>query len=263
MAITSVPYLDGLGTTRQLKVDITNGITTFVYMTEGGGSSGGNVGIINGSNQWSIDASGNGRVSFFGNSQPVYILDGANPLSINATGAALVRNISTQPFFINDFGTSADVSNPVGSLMARLRSLLVDTVGATADAASAVTTLMARIRLIAQSYSQPNLFTRFGTSTTDTLSGTPCRLLGGCAWNKSSSVRYLQFFNRTTNPTTGTVPVISRVLAPNERYSWQHFDFGSNDGYNFTTGLAWAFSTTESTYTAGTTTDISVEIYWR
>lgn len=335
MALTTVPYQDGLGTVRTLQVDITNGITTFVYQ-QIGGSGNSNVGIINGSNQWSIDSSGNGKVSFFGTSQPVFLLDGANPLSINSTGAALVRNISTQPFFINDFGLTSDAASSTGSLMARirfylvdtfgavadvasitgtfmarvraiattlglqadanslngslisrigslvdsiglqvdaasstgslmarLRNLLVDTVGATADTASAVTTLMARIRLIAQSYSQPNIFTRFGTSTTDTISGTPCKLLGSYIWNKSSSIRYIQFFNRTSNPPGGTVPLISRVLAPNEKYSLQSFDFGSNDGYNFSVGLAWGFSTTEGTYIAGTPTDITVEIYWR
>jgi hypothetical protein len=226
----------------------------------------------------------------FQQNQGVFLADAtttSQTLSINANGAALVRNTSAAPFFISDFGTQADAisltgsflariraladsiglqadtASATGSLMARLRNLLVDNFGAAADAASAVGTLMARQRIMAQSYSQPNLFTRFGASATDTISGTPARLLGGCVWNKATAVRYLQFFNRATNPTAGTSALISRVLAPGEKYSWQSFDFGSNDGFLMSTGLAWGFSTTESTYTAGAPADVSVEVYWR
>jgi hypothetical protein len=278
-------FFDANGAKRRCVADIaSNGDITFYTKVEGG--SGGSS-VVTFPSAQPVTFTNSSIAVDWATGKPVNLFDGSNQLSINANGAALVRNTNTAPFFINDFGTQADAINltgsllariraladsvglqadaasATGSLMARLRNLLVDNFGAAADAASAVGTLMARQRLVAQSYSQPNLFTRFGASVTDTISGTPARLLGGCVWNKSSAIRYLQFFNRATNPTTGTSALISRVLAPSEKYSWQAFDFGSNDGYLMSTGLAWGFSTTESTYTAGAPADVSVEIYWR
>ncbi len=161
------------------------------------------------------------------------------------------------------FGTQAEASSSTGSLMARIRLLLTDTIGAVADVASATGSLMARQRLVAQAYSSPNVFVRWGTSNTDTVSGTPAKVTKIYVYNKSANIRYLQLFNRATNPTTGTVPLSSHVLAPNEKYNLAVSDFGSNDGLSFSTGLAWGFSTTEATFTAGASADVSTEILWR
>lgn len=184
---------------------------------------------------------------------------GATADAANQFGSMMARVRSVA----EALGAQADVASATGSILARLRLLLVDTVGVVADAASATGGLMARLRLIAQSYTSPNYFAKWGVSAGDTISGTPARVTGMCVWNKSNSIRYIQLFNRTTNATAGAVPIFSRVLAPNEKYTLNNLDMGSNDGFVFSTGLAWGFSTTEGTYTAGATTEVSIDLFWR
>jgi hypothetical protein len=214
------------------------------------------------------------------NNSTIKIRDGSttNTLSIDSNGRVTVSYTDETPAasptatsgfigllrgFWNSIGLSSESSSSTGSIHAKLRFLIADTIGTTSSVVDVAGTLMGRLRAIAQSHAAANVFVRWGTSVVDTISGTPARVTKVYVWNKSTSIRYIQLFNRTTNPTTGTVPLVSYVLAPGEKYTLGVADLGSNDGMSFSTGLAWAFSTTEATYTAGTTTDVSVEIHWR
>lgn len=64
------------------------------------------------------------------------------------------------------------------------------------------------------------------------------------ATNSNAAVRYLQFFNSTTVPADATVPVVEFVVPANGgiNYTWPF-------GRQFTTGIAWCFSTTSQTKT--------------
>lgn len=165
--------------------------------------------------------------------------------------------------FWNSIGLSSDSSSSIGSIHAKLRFLIADTIGATSNGVDVAGTLMARLRAIAQSHASSNIFTRWGNSAVDTISATPSRVTKVYIYNKSTSIRYLQLFNRSINPTAGTIPLISHVLAPGEKYTLGVTDLGSNDGMSFSVGIAWGFSTTEATFTAGSPTDVSIEINWR
>lgn len=300
MAIGNIQFRDGNGTLRDLKVDITGNLVTLVTQPEVVSSSS-NVSIVNGANTAQVNNQGSLRV-FNNASEPLStnIINLGNTLSINSDGAALIRSTSLNPLHVTSIGlqadlnsatgslmartgflaenvstlnttigSQADVANPVGSLMARLRALLVDTFGATADAANADTTLMGRLRLIAQSYDPVvNSFTRSGAtggtaSVVDTISGTPARLLRVYAYNKASATRFLQFFNRTTNPVSDTtVSNESFAIPPNSVLILGMGELGFN-GLHFSSGLAWAFSTTENVYTAAQNIEVTVNIKWR
>ena len=145
----------------------------------------------------------------------------------------------------------------------KFRLWLDNIFGATADIGSNTGTFLARIRFIANAFSTPNLYTQYGTTNTATISATPAKLVGGVIYNRTNAIRFIQFFNRTTNPANGTVPLLSFPLSGNEKYTLQLPDFGSLDGINFSTGLAWAVSTTESTLTLGANTDASTTLFWR
>ncbi len=267
-ASTALKIRDGNAAGNLLAID-TNGVITIKYVDENAATSptatSGFIGLIRG--MWT-------SITQLGTSSDVsnstgsihaklrfFIADtlGATTDTASQFGTLMARIRS----LAEAIGTQADLASSTGSLLARLRQLLVDTVGATADAASPTGGLMARMRLIAQAYTSPNIFTRWGSSNGDTISGTPARVTGLCVWNKSTSIRYVQLFNRTSNATAGTVPMFSRVLAPNEKYTLSAIDMGSVDGLVFSTGLAWAFSTSEATLTLGNTTEVSIDIFWR
>lgn len=180
----------------------------------------------------------------------------SNP-SLATTPMAIIRGLWIA------IGTQADAATPTGSLLARLRSLLVDTFGAVADVADPDGTVMARLRSVGNSFKSPTVFARWGTSTVDTVSTTPSRVTGLVIHNRSVGTRFLQFFNRTTNPPAATVPLWSIAIAPGERLILNARDLGGNDGLAFSTGLAWAMSTTEGTYTAATPSETSLILYWR
>lgn len=186
---------------------------------------------------------------------------------IQGDGSDLTPFVARSPTILTNLldsiGLPTDTANTTGTLHAKLRSLLTDTFGAVADVASATGTFMARIRLIAQSYTPATIFTRWTASNGDVISGTPARVTGFYVHNKTTSLRYFQLFNRTAALSGGAVPIISRAILPSTVYSVETSQLGSGDGFTFGVGLAWGVSTTEATYTAGLTTDVSVEIYWR
>jgi hypothetical protein len=107
------------------------------------------------------------------------------------------------------------------------------------------------------------LYKNLPSVSTAIISNVPARLLASYVYNKSTSIRYLQLYNRTTALSTGSVPTMSRVLAPGEKYDLGGDEFGGSEGLLFSLGLVWGFSTTEDTYTAGLAADVSCEIFWR
>jgi hypothetical protein len=218
----------------------------------------------NNSIEFDFDGDGTSSTPFIGRSRQ--LLGATNEAAAASVSTAaglngLIRGVWS--WLVSNVGATADAASSTGSIAAKLRFLITDTIGAAADAASATGSLMARIRAIAIAFESPNRFTRFGTSATDTISGTPARIVSVYVWNKSTSVRYFQLFNRASNPVSGTTAVDeSFVLAPNEKFTLDTSDLGLG-GITFSSGIAWGFSTTESTYTAGTSSEVSCLIRWR
>ena len=260
-----VNFRDSNGVTRRLETnDWTNTTDNIRLVVETSNSQpGGSAEVISikdglvETQLLSIDSSG--RIT-------IKLIDESAAANPSATGGliALIRGLwNSVTSIFTSIGTSSDASSATGSIQAKLRLLLTDTIGATSDTANPDASLMARLRLLAQAYRSQNIFTRFGTSSVDTISGSPAWLVSGVVWNKSSATRYLHIFNRTTNPTNGVTPLVSLPLTPNYAHYIDANTFGSQNGLFCSSGLAWGFSSTESTFTSATPSDVSVNLFWR
>lgn len=73
-------------------------------------------------------------------------------------------------------------------------------------------------------------------------------------YNKNGSTRYFQIFNKASAPAGSDVPVYSFPVATGARFEIGESIFGES-GQNFSTGIAWGWSTASGSFTAATTTD--------
>lgn len=82
--------------------------------------------------------------------------------------------------------------------------------------------------------------------------------------NRNAALRYLQLHNTATVPGAGAVPLISIGVLPNAVNPGQSIIFDdalfSQGGVFFSLGIAYAWSTTEGTYTAATAADHSTTV---
>lgn len=92
----------------------------------------------------------------------------------------------------------------------------------------------------------PDLDTSAAAEASSVTKASAGNLYGVTFSNGTGSTVYLQFFNSTTVPADTTVPVITLVCPANSTLSaeWPK-------GRQFTTGIAWAASTTQNTKTIG------------
>ncbi|RUR76991.1 hypothetical protein PCC6912_39500 [Chlorogloeopsis fritschii PCC 6912] len=80
--------------------------------------------------------------------------------------------------------------------------------------------------------------------------------------NLSSEARYFQVFNKASAPINGDVPVRSYTIFPTPSLLIIGQDVIGGSGIILSTGIAWGFSTTPLTYTAGTATDCIATVRW-
>ena len=92
-------------------------------------------------------------------------------------------------------------------------------------------------------------------STTGNVKSLFCHNLGG-------TQAYIQLHNTATTPGGGATPAWTFPVAAN---GWTLIgdDFWGENGQNFATGIAFAFSTTETTYTAGTAANQVTQILYK
>ncbi len=114
-------------------------------------------------------------------------------------------------------------------------------------------------RKLASSSYAPLLFTNFGANATLNVKSTPGNVFSLTCHNLNASSRYLQLHNTATTPAGAAVPLMT-FLIPTGAMVVIGSDFFSDEGLNFTTGIAFGFSTTEGTYTAGTAGDQFTQI---
>lgn len=93
------------------------------------------------------------------------------------------------------------------------------------------------------------------TKNAKALAGTVTALT---ATNRNASLRYFQLHRTATVPGAATVPYRSWPVPGNSVLMLGACDFGG--GLVMTTGIAYAWSTTEGTFTAATAADHSTEI---
>jgi hypothetical protein len=104
-------------------------------------------------------------------------------------------------------------------------------------------------------------FQNLGANATLNVKASAAQLFSAYMHNVSSGARYLQLFNTATVPTAGATPVFTFLVPAGGVLIMDGAFFGPN-GVNFTTGLAFACSTTEKTYTAATASDHVTQIMY-
>ena len=80
--------------------------------------------------------------------------------------------------------------------------------------------------------------------------------------NTNASARYIQIHNTSTTPSNGNVPLFS-FLVPSGGATLIGDDFFGEQGYYCSNGIAFGFSTTETTYTAGSAGDQTTIVMYK
>lgn len=99
-----------------------------------------------------------------------------------------------------------------------------------------------------------SLFADLGANATANVKSSAGIVMSIQCHNLNAATRYFQIHNTTTTPAGGAVPLYS-VQVPTVSTVVIGADFFGPNGLYCSTGIAFAFSTTEATYTAGTNTD--------
>lgn len=103
------------------------------------------------------------------------------------------------------------------------------------------------------------LFTDFGVHTAGVVIDVSAVVHSVRCQNKNAAIRYLQLFDSRVAPTAGAVPTLI-IPIPITSTVQLGSDFFSQVGLLFKKGVAWGFSTTETTYTAGSAADQLTQI---
>lgn len=97
-------------------------------------------------------------------------------------------------------------------------------------------------------------FSNWGANTTLNVKATTGNVFSLYAYQTNAAARFEQLHNTATTPSASAVPVFSfLVVASGDKLIGSDF-FGPN-GYNFSTGIAFAHSSAFGIYTAGTAAD--------
>lgn len=105
-------------------------------------------------------------------------------------------------------------------------------------------------------------FVDFGANATANVKASAGNVFSFECHNLNGSARYLQFHNTATTPSAGAVPLYT-FLVPAGGAITRDGQFFGQAGANFSTGIAFAFSTTEGTYTAGSAADQFTQIHYK
>lgn len=118
------------------------------------------------------------------------------------------------------------------------------------------------IKPLAGSTYAPSLFKDFGSNATLNVKASSGNVTSVLCQNLNAAIRYLQLHNTATTPSGGAVPFVS-IPVPGSSTVIIGQDFFTAHGINFSTGIAFAFSTTSSSYTAGSSADQMTEITYK
>ena len=185
------------------------------------------------------------------------------PLPTGAATAAL----QTQPG--TDIG-DVTVNNASGAGAVNVQdggnSLTVDNSGTfvvqnTGSDATNTLQAVAQKKLSVSTYS-PSTFQNLGANATLNVKSSAGNVFSLSCYNANASTRFIQLHNTATTPSGGAVPIFS-FLVPSSSQIIIGADFFTNEGVNFSTGIAFAFSTTINTYTAGSAGDQSTFIQYK
>lgn len=108
----------------------------------------------------------------------------------------------------------------------------------------------------------PTLFTNFGTDPDTSVKASAGNVFSLCVHNLNVAARYAQLHNKASAPAAAEVPLLT-FLVPASSMLLLGRDFFGDWGVHFSTGIAFGFSTTEGTYTAGAGADQFTQITYK
>lgn len=112
------------------------------------------------------------------------------------------------------------------------------------------------------SSASPSRFANLGADVAKNVKATSGNVFSLYCYNDNAAIRFLQLHNTATIPADQDVPVYSfPVNAAN--FSLIDEAFFDPAGVNFSLGIAFAFSTTKATYTAGSAGDQNTVIHYK
>lgn len=181
----------------------------------------------------------------------ISLTNGQNyPCRIDSTGALIVTPSSVTGPVVdgvhnNVLPTVADTASAPLQLDASGRLITTD---AATDNTNNVLAVV--IKPLAVSTYTASPFSNFGANATLNVKATPGNVYLVVCTNANASTRYIQLHNTATTPGAGNVPLLSFPVPGSGGTTL--IDLGAMGGVNFSTGIAFGFSTTQGTYTAGT-----------
>lgn len=130
------------------------------------------------------------------------------------------------------------------------------------DAADITNDVLATVyKPLAVSTYAPTRFANLGADVTLNIKASTGNVFALYCNNENASDRFVQLHNTATVPAPAATPVYTfRVPATGDVLIGT--DFFTNSGASFTTGIAFAFSTTKDTYTAATAADQSTLVHY-
>lgn len=108
----------------------------------------------------------------------------------------------------------------------------------------------------------PTVFTNLGANATLNVKASTGNIYSLSCANANAAPRWIQLHNTATTPSGGAAPAYS-FLVPAGGQIIIGTDFFTQEGANFAAGIAFAFSTTRDTYTAGTAADQATVIHYK
>lgn len=114
--------------------------------------------------------------------------------------------------------------------------------------------LATTVKLLASATYSPSRFQNLGANVTLNVKSTSGNVFSFVCHNTTGVDRYFQLHNTATTPLAGATPVFT-FLIPASSTLERGTNFFLPTGVNFSSGIAFAISTTETIYTAGAATD--------
>lgn len=106
------------------------------------------------------------------------------------------------------------------------------------------------------------LFSQLGTDPDVSVKASAGNVFSAYCHNLNAAARYLQLHNKASAPANPDVPLLT-FLVPAQSAIVIGEEFFGQSGVNFSTGIAYGFSTTELTYTAGAAADQTAHVRYK
>lgn len=107
----------------------------------------------------------------------------------------------------------------------------------------------------------PSLYTNYGAAATANVKATPGRVVGLRLHNSAIAAAYFQLFNTATTPSAAAVPLETFLVGASSQLLVDNAYFQA-EGMTFSVGIAFGYSSTEHTYTAGVAASQSITVIY-